>query len=623
MFRACFIPVLLLAICCSLTAQPQAAQWHFGMGCAVSFSSGTPVALDTSSIFTTEGSAAICDHTGKLLLYTDGITIWNGQQQEMPNGTGLHGDPSSSQSGVIVPYPGDSSRYVVLSVDLEAGMRGLTYSVVDMRQDNGLGAVTLKNIQLESQVTEKITAVQHANGRDFWIIAHDWGNDHFLAYRLTPAGIDPVPVISKTGTVHIGNNLNTIGCMKASADGTMLALAIWGGLGTPDALNTVDILRFNAATGLVSAPVSIRYPKHQSSAYGVEFSPDSRKLYVSISNGGSILQYDLSRYEAASIRGSGIRVYHNISTLAGALQLGPDQKIYIAFPATKRLGVINDPNQPGMACGVEANGVVFTQSYQWVQYGLPNYVPSFFFKYTLSLTDTCQYARIPLRLSSYQYVDSLRWTTGDTLFDSSSQATATAPLLLLRDTGYHTITATLYRSGLPYTASARFYVRPGILLTPVSDTVICGQPLRIRYSDSLAQYLWSDGTGRNERMITRQGTYAVTASNTYGCTAADTFSVEQCLCELYIPSAFTPNNDGINDRFIPGSCSVDHFEMHIYNRWGQEIFYTTDITEGWDGRSESRLCQPDTYVYMASFTLRYGSGKEISRQVSGSVTLLR
>jgi gliding motility-associated-like protein len=101
------------------------------------------------------------------------------------------------------------------------------------------------------------------------------------------------------------------------------------------------------------------------------------------------------------------------------------------------------------------------------------------------------------------------------------------------------------------------------------------------------------------------GVYIVqqTVTNSFGCTDVAYNNVE-IIPEyvLYAPNAFTPNNhDGLNDVFMPSGVGIDpdNFEMTIYDRWGNQIFKTTDVTKGWDGRANggSKVAQTDVYVW--------------------------
>ena len=108
--------VLLLFIVCFKTtgySQNQNKIWYFGDHAGLDFNSGTPVALTNSALFTNEGCSSISDNNGNLLFYTDGITVWNKFHAVMPNGTGLLGNPSTTQSAVIVPMPGSATQYYI------------------------------------------------------------------------------------------------------------------------------------------------------------------------------------------------------------------------------------------------------------------------------------------------------------------------------------------------------------------------------------------------------------------------------------------------------------------------------------------------------------------------------
>ncbi len=75
-----------------------------------------------------------------------------------------------------------------------------------------------------------------------------------------------------------------------------------------------------------------------------------------------------------------------------------------------------------------------------------------------------------------------------------------------------------------------------------------------------------------------------------------------CMCELYVPNVFSPNNDGANDFFLPATnCVLEDYTFSVYDRWGQLIFQTTNPTEGWDGRIKSEPASQDTYIYAVEY----------------------
>src|SRR5258705_6855271 len=114
--------------------------WYFGANAGLDFNSGNPVALSGSQLYTLEGCLTISDkNTGQLLFYSDGIKVWNRNHQQMPNGFGLWGHPSSTQSGVVVAKPGSTTQYYIFTVAAQAGVAGnpvqtysgVAYSLVD------------------------------------------------------------------------------------------------------------------------------------------------------------------------------------------------------------------------------------------------------------------------------------------------------------------------------------------------------------------------------------------------------------------------------------------------------------------------------------------------------------
>lgn len=342
----------------SFFAQPARAQrptdlWYFGRQAGLSFASGTPTPLLDGAMTTYEGCATATTKRGELLFYTDGQTVWNRQHQPMPGGRRLMGSGSSTQSALIVPDPGSGNIFYVFTVAPQGGPDGLRYSVVDMTRADGLGDVPRANSLLITPVAEKLAAVRHANGRDVWVVAHRWNSSAFVAFLVTAEGVGSgKPVLSNVGSMNAGPGRNAIGALKFSPDGTKLAAAIWR------ESNRFEVYDFDRSTGKVS---NARSFGPYAEAYGVEFSPDGRLLYGTC-NGNTkdqkapavsetqIVQFDLKTRAA-------VPVGHSANHKIGALQRGPDGKIYVAREDNSFLGVITQPNVSGPACGYVDDGL--------------------------------------------------------------------------------------------------------------------------------------------------------------------------------------------------------------------------------------------------------------------------
>ncbi|NBP67961.1 MAG: hypothetical protein EBR30_13235 [Cytophagia bacterium] len=368
-----FLTSLLLVFGFYCHAQSPASIWYFGQNAGVDFSSGKPVAITDGQLNTEEGCVTISDSKGKLQFYTDGVSIWNKQHQFMPNGKGLVGSPSSTSSGVVIQHPGNANLFFLFTVPAIADSAGFRYSMVNMQLDSGRGDVvpSQKNIKLRNPVTEKLTSTLHRNGKDYWILLHEWNNDVFVAYRITAQGLDTTPVISNAGSIHQGTNLNTQGYLKVNPDGTNLALAL-------EESNVIEVFDFDNESGKVSKPISMSLPTG-SYVYGIEFSPDGSLLYVSAAGTGEIFQYNLQAGSEEAIRASGVRIGKtNPSAWIGALQVAIDGKIYFTVYKTPYLGVIDNPNQLGVDCGFNQQAVDLKGRFSTL--GLPTFSQNFFYK---------------------------------------------------------------------------------------------------------------------------------------------------------------------------------------------------------------------------------------------------
>lgn len=367
--RNLFILSFFVFACHSSFGQHQADKWFFGMNAGLDFISGSPVAV-SGALQTTEGCSAVSDEAGNLLFYTDGVTVWNNNHEVMPNGTGLFGGVSTTQSALIVPAPGSSDDYYyIFTLDEFGGPNGLSYSIVNMTLDSGSGDVITKNVLIQNDVTERIAALKQPNGLDYWIVVHEWGSDAFYTYSLTSAGLQS-PVISNTGIIHSTTQIqNTYGQMKFSTCNDKLAVAA----GYQD---TIQVFDFDPTTGIVSNPITIPAADH---VYGLEFSPDGSELYVTCyDTWGTLLQYDINGNNQYNIILSKITL--SVTPDLYALQIGPDGKIYVCKSWSSTLGVINFPDVHGYSCDFNESAVNLDPNYQGITsaLGLPEFAQNFF-----------------------------------------------------------------------------------------------------------------------------------------------------------------------------------------------------------------------------------------------------
>lgn len=185
-------------------------------------------------------------------------------------------------------------------------------------------------------------------------------------------------------------------------------------------------------------------------------------------------------------------------------------------------------------------------------------------------------------------------------------------------------------------AADSFFVNqpPPLLLTVTPDDTIVKFGVPLKFSSSLsppdpdASYSWfptqdlSDPNIPNPEM-TGVGTitYYVSAQNSDGCIAYDTVDITVLLDKiLFIPNAFSPNNDGINDVFQVYTFGDKDYKLSIFDRWGAVIFISRDIRQGWDGTRNGKELAPGVYIY--DLYIEYiDRSKPLRKQ--GSVTLLR
>jgi gliding motility-associated-like protein len=153
------------------------------------------------------------------------------------------------------------------------------------------------------------------------------------------------------------------------------------------------------------------------------------------------------------------------------------------------------------------------------------------------------------------------------------------------------------------------------------DTGVCKyNPVILKtISSNYDSYLWSTGETTPSIMVNQTGTYYITVSQS-SCLASDTIQVIPGDCDVYIPSAFTPNNDSKNETFgVVDNTTLQYFNLQIYSKWGQLVFNSNDVTKKWDGTFKGKKMPNGSYVWMLNYTNT--SGRKFYEQ--GTVMLIR
>lgn len=137
------------------------------------------------------------------------------------------------------------------------------------------------------------------------------------------------------------------------------------------------------------------------------------------------------------------------------------------------------------------------------------------------------------------------------------------------------------------------------------DTTICqGFVIGLAVNGDLASYLWSDGSTATTYDVNTGGAIWARVTNVCG-SATDTVNVTYKFCDIWLPTAFSPNGDGRNDLMrVKGTLGAySQFHFAIFNRWGVNVYVSDDINAGWDGTYNNEPQPIGTYFYLLTSTL--------------------
>ena len=330
-----------------------------------------------------ETNASVNDSANNILFTSNGVYIANALDDTMQNGNGLNPSYYTNQhlrfgltlpqGNLVLPSLTDSNQFILFHNTVDdylntAASYKLYYSIIDMNQNGGLGAVVNKNTVLytDTMTPGRITACRHANGRDWWITVRKFRSLKLIEFLYTPFGIQG-PFY---GYLSVKRDFN-IGQSAFNPQGTKFAYF--------ELTNGVELADFNRCTGQLSNQLHFTIIDSSIIQGGICFSPNGRFLYVATES--RLYQYDTwspnvdsSRILIAVADGFADPLTSNI-TLFWLMALGPDGKIYMSTASsTPYLHVINSPDSLGVACDFCQHCIALPIVNAFTMPNFPNYL---------------------------------------------------------------------------------------------------------------------------------------------------------------------------------------------------------------------------------------------------------
>lgn len=361
-------------------AQKEAAIWSVGSGMQLNFQSGKIEFSTFPSNY--DANATICDKDGNLVLYTNGRTVWNRNNEIVINGEGLiSNDASQHNLPIFLPYPKRDGWYILIYDEFKNTNsysiigNTLYYAEINANAYGGKGEVVSKKNKIHDNYHSGPTIAGFCENSYYWLVIDRNDNvvieshsDQIYFYKIDENGVNLTPKIETQ--LDIGNS----GGYKFSPNGDKFYFMYQE---NSTQMIHEEIADFNFKTGEIYKLRNIGFKVN----YKKEFSPDSRLLYFFSNN--KLMQVDVGYSTTASIVNSAVTILTLESNAdvvypGGDLHLAPDGKMYFSYydinDKKTKLGVINVPNKKGLACDAQTDFFTITGN----NFRMPDFVTSFF-----------------------------------------------------------------------------------------------------------------------------------------------------------------------------------------------------------------------------------------------------
>ncbi len=585
-------------------------------------------------------NASVCNSDGKLLFAVIGNRIFDKNTEAVPNTFNHQEYPLNSNILInfIAQKPKNPNLYYVISSlnippiiisDSSSNLEMTVYSEFDMSLNGGKGDITvgIKDIPLLINDTQLNNSFNFSYWsflikgicNEAWYLCLDIdtleGANSFgtvlLAYKISEYGLDATPIVAKRFNVPITYFPSHLGKFLFAHVGE----------------DGYKLFHFNPNTAQLEDPISLQVERSYNNPvlyWMATYSLDNKFLFAVEDN--TIYQFDLSSDDETTINASKKKIFTNNTGNISQIKMGPDNKLYVLVYGLSETSVYGNTRLLQISGDFESEEKLVVRAH-WDKYNRMGFLPNM--AITFPEGDIFRPAQekivctaadsIKLRgeYNAQYYV----WSTGDT-------------------------TATIYgRAGevywvQSYLCDAVYYDTFIVRMPQASETGIDSLPTTICAGASIQlsaknetgeAYAWSNSRFQKigENAQTQANVYYsneiiyLDETDQYGCQHRDSvvFSTYPC-CGLLLPNSFTPNGDGLNDRFgvvVDADKRIETF--HIYDRWGTLVFKSNDAYDTWDGTYLGKALPAGVYYYILSY--RCYETEPPLKTLKGDVTLIR
>lgn len=455
------------------------------------------------------------DGLGNILFFVNADGIYNKLNVIMPGSENIYANSSSSEID-ICPFPNDPNKfYVFYNAEF---CSSLYYSVVDMKLENGLGVVVNLNVLMDTaNVAEGLEIIKRPCRNSYWLIAYAC-EIGFKKYLIDEKGISPGSIIYD----YIGPEI-FLGRGELDYHNGKMGISF-----SNNPTSTAFVCDIDAYTGGIDNPKTITLPNGGNGLYGMEFSPDGSKAYMTNwyeNKKNNFFQYDFASEKITSYYITSTPADTAVSvTGPGQIELGTDGRLYIPFDKGNQITVVKNPN----SSKPEFSKITTKSS---LALGISDHIQSEIYKTKNNFT----YKHVCLKETTNFIFESagctgrnpnLVWDFGDEKAGKKNTSTKLHPSHFYKAPGEYRVNLYVTDSAGVDTISHTVTISSFPIVKLGNDTSICkDQSIVLNSDNSGMNYKWSTSEYEQKINVSKAGKYWVNVTNK-GCSGSDTILVK-------------------------------------------------------------------------------------------------